>query len=58
VTYPKWFALSTCCAAATGRMSDDILEQWVLLSSVGFGGHIRPVVGAGQPVLPGNGVST
>jgi hypothetical protein len=58
VTYPMWFALSTCCAAATGRMSDDILEQWVLLSSVGFGGHIRPVVGAGQPVLPGNGVST
>jgi hypothetical protein len=47
VTYPMWFALSTCCAAGSGRMSDDILGQWVLLSSVGFGGHIRPVVGAG-----------
>jgi hypothetical protein len=38
--------------------ADDVLGQRVLISSVALDGHVRPVVGAGHPVLLGNGVST
>jgi hypothetical protein len=37
--------------------ADDIFGRWVPLPSLALGGYVRPVVGAGNPVLLGYGLS-